>query len=356
MTRPIAHDGPPDSPSRLRAGRAALLLLVLVAVLCAAFLAELLLGSARIPVGSVVRSLFGQPVEQAAWVTIVQEIRLPRALAAALAGAALAVCGLQMQTLFRNPLADPFVLGISSGASLGVALVLLVAGTGPASMLLGAAPSLAVAATLGAAGAFLAVVLVARRVESNTTLLILGLMFGYATSSLVSILLHFGSAERVKSYVAWSFGSFSGVTGSQLWVLGACVAAGLLLAVAMMKPLNALLLGPAYARSMGLELRGSRAVLLAGTSLLAGAVVAFCGPVGFLGIAVPHLCRGLFRTADHRVLVPGSALLGAAVAIAADLAAQLPGGDRILPLNSVTALLGAPIVVWVVIRGRNLRG
>lgn len=340
--------------ARRDAARWALCLAMLLGLLVAAFAAELLLGSARIPLSSVLRALLGLDVERESWLTIVRQIRLPRAGTAMLSGAALAVCGLQMQTLFRNPLADPFVLGISSGASLGVALVLLLAGTGPAAMVLGAAPSLALAATLGAAAAFLAVVAIARRVESNTTLLILGLMFGYATGSVVSILLHFGQAERVKSYVAWTFGSFAGVTGNQLWVLAGCVGAGLFLAVLMMKPLNALLLGPAYARSMGLDLRASRAILLAGTSLLAGSVVAFCGPVGFLGIAVPHLCRGLLRTADHRVLVPGSALLGAVVAMVADLAAQLPGSDRVLPLNSVTALLGAPIVIWVVLRARNL--
>lgn len=339
------------SPRLHRPGAILLCLGALVAVLLCL---ELALGSVSIPLGAVWRALTGGEVERASWVTIVQDVRLPRAIAAMLAGGALAACGLLMQTYFRNPLADPFVLGISAGASLGVAL--LIVATGGALHALVGATSLAVAASLGAGAALLAVLVVSRRVEGATTILILGLMFGYLTSSLVSILLHLSTAERVKAYIAWTFGSFSGVSGRELTALAATTGAGLLAALAMAKPLNALLLGEEYARTMGLDARRARLALLTCASLLSGAVVAFCGPVGFVGIAAPHLARGLTRTADHRLLLPASILVGATVALAADLLSQLPGGDRILPLNAVTSLLGAPVVVWVLLRQRESRG
>jgi len=331
----------------------------LVGALLLAFCLDLALGSVTIPLGNVVRVLLGGDADKETWNQIILSLRLPRALTAILAGSALAVAGLQMQTLFRNPLADPFILGISSGASLGVALAVLAAGVGESALLAGfdllGDARLALAATLGAAAAFVLVVGVSRSVESNVTLLIIGLMFGYATSAIVSILLHFSIAERIHAYVVWTFGSFSGVDWAQMRVLAPVVLVGLAVAGACVKPLNALLLGEAYARSMGLSIERARFVLIASTSLLAGAVTAFCGPIGFVGIAVPHLARGLLGTSDHRVLMPSVVLTGACVALLADLASQMPGTDTVLPLNSVTALLGAPVVIAVILRQRNLR-
>lgn len=337
-----------------------LLLIALLVGLIALFLLSLSLGSVSIPVEQIVTILFGGTAEKASWATIVLKFRLPKAITAALAGAALAASGLQMQTLFRNPLADPFVLGISSGASLGVALVVLVAGVAGGSSLLAGVSlvgdvSLAVASILGSALVLLLVMAVARRVQSTMTLLILGLMFGYATSALVSVLLYFSIAERIQAYISWTFGSFGGVTWSQLQIFGPVVLTALLFSHLLVKPLNALLLGETYARSMGLNVRLARLGVIATSASLAGVVTAFCGPIGFLGIAVPHLCRSLFRTSDHRLLMPAVVLLGGILAVAADLLAQLPGSQLMLPLNAVTALLGAPVVTWVILRQANLR-
>lgn len=337
-----------------------LLLILLAALGIAAFLLSLSLGSVSIPLEQIVTILFGGPAEKASWATIVLKFRLPKAITAALAGAALSASGLQMQTLFRNPLADPFVLGISSGASLGVALVVLAAGVAGGNSLLAGVSlvgdlSLAVASITGSALVLLLVMAVARRVQSTMTLLILGLMFGYATSALVSVLLYFSIAERIQAYISWTFGSFGGVTWSQLQVFGPVILAALIGSHLLVKPLNALLLGDTYARSMGLNVRLARLGIIATSAALAGAVTAFCGPIGFLGVAVPHLCRGLFNSSDHRLLLPAVTLLGGALALGADLLAQLPGSQLTLPLNAVTALLGAPVVGWVILRQRNLR-
>lgn len=338
----------------------ALILITLAGALIAVFLLSLSLGSVSIPLEQIVTILFGGAAKKASWATIVLKFRLPKAITAALAGAALAVSGLQMQTLFRNPLADPFVLGISSGASLGVALVVLAAGVAGGSSLLAGVSltgdvSLTVASITGSALVLLLVMAVARRVQSTMTLLILGLMFGYATSALVSVLLYFSIAERIQAYISWTFGSFSGVTWSQMWVFGPVIGVALVISQLLVKPLNALLLGETYARSMGLNVGLARLGIIAAAAALAGVVTAFCGPIAFLGIAVPHLCRSLLGTSDHRLLLPAVTLLGAALALAADLLAQLPGSQLTLPLNAITALLGAPVVIWVILRQRNLR-
>ena len=332
----------------------------LVALLIALFLFSVALGSVRIPLRDVLVILLGGEPTTATWSTIVLRFRLPKAITAVLAGAALSVAGLQMQTLFRNPLAGPFVLGITSGASLGVALVVL--GTGGmigAGLLAGLGFlgnfGVAAAASLGSALVLGLVLLVARRVASTMTLLILGLLFGYATSALVSVLLYFSIAERIQAYVAWTFGTFGTTTWSQLRVLAPAVIGALVLGHLAAKPLNALLLGETYARSMGLTVMRARIQIVASASILAGVVTAFCGPIGFVGVAVPHLCRSLFNTSDHRVLLPAVTLLGASLALAADLIAHLPGSQLTLPLNAVTALVGAPVVAWVILRRGNLR-
>ncbi len=331
----------------------------LACLLLLLFCLSISFGSVRIPLSDVATILIGGEAQKETWRTIVLRFRLPKALTATLAGAALSVAGLQMQTLFRNPLAGPFVLGISSGASLGVAIIVLGTGTSGASLLAGLGLlgdfGVALAAALGAASVLGMVLLVARRVNNSMTLLILGLMFGYATSALVSVLLYFSIAERIQAYISWTFGSFGNVTWSQMWVLAPTVLGALLLAHLSVKPLNALLLGEAYARSMGLSVGRTRFLIVTSASLLAGVITAFCGPIAFLGVAVPHLCRSLFNTSDHRVLLPAVTLLGAALALTADLVAHLPGSSIILPLNAVTALLGAPVVTWVILRRKNLR-
>jgi iron complex transport system permease protein len=334
-------------------------LIGLLGLLVTAFLLSLAIGSVNIPLEDIVKVLLGRDATKKAWTDIVLKFRLPKALTAALAGAALSVSGLQMQTLFRNPLAGPYVLGISSGASLGVAIVVLGVGAGTGALLSGTSLlgdfGLAFAAIAGAAGVMVIVLLVARRVHNSITLLILGLMFGYATSATVSLLLYFSITERIQAYLNWTFGSFSQVTWGQMQVFGLAVVFGLVIGHAIAKPLNALLLGETYARSMGLNVRRARAWIIVSTAILAGAVTAFCGPIGFLGIAVPHLCRSLFNTSDHRVLVPACTMLGAAAALIADLIAHVPGSEVVLPLNAVTALVGAPVVIWVILRQRNLR-
>ncbi len=334
-------------------------LLGLAAALLGVFLLSLAVGSVSIPAGEVLRILLGEQPERATWTTIVLNFRLPRALTATLAGAALGVSGLQMQTLFRNPLADPFVLGVSSGASLGVALVVLSVGVASSAPLLAVSGllsnvSLVLAACGGAAAVLLIVLLLARHVQSSVTLLIIGLMIGYLTSAIVSLLLYFSIADRIQTYITWTFGSFGGVTWSQMRVLAPTVLGGLGLAFTLAKSLNALLLGEAYAHSMGLPVRQARFRIITSAAVLAGAVTAFCGPIAFLGIAVPHFCRSLFATSDHRLLVPAVMLMGALGALGADLIAQVPGSDTVLPLNAVMSLIGAPVVVWIILRRSRL--
>jgi len=332
-----------------KSGFAALLLL-----LAAVFLADVGTGSIWIPPQDVLDILLGRGVDNAAWSRIVLHLRLPQALTALLAGASLAVSGLEMQTLFRNPLAGPFVLGISSGASLGVALVVLSSSAGWTLGFLGGPFSHVLAGIGGATLVLIVVFFTARRV-STLTLLILGVLFGYATSALVSILLRFSSAESVQSYVIWTQGEFSGVSWNELVWLAPLLLAGLALGGAAVKPLNALLMGEAYARTMGVRVDRARLVLIASTALLAGVSTAFCGPIGFLGIAVPHLARSLFRSSDHRLLLPGTALLGSILALFADLVSRVPGSSMVLPLNAITALLGAPVVIWIILGQPRLR-
>lgn len=334
-------------------------LLVLVGLLMGVFILSLVAGSVSIPLGDVLKILTGGQPARATWTTIVLDFRLPKALTALLAGAALGVSGLQMQTLFRNPLADPFVLGVSSGASLGVALVVLGVGTTGSLLLAGLGLTgdfgLTVAAFVGAAITLVLVVSVASRVQSVMTLLILGLMFGYATSAVVTLLLYFSLNERIKAYMSWTFGSFGGVTWGQMPIFIPVILIGIVSAFLLSKPLNALLLGEGYARSMGMNVRRGRLAIITSTALLAGTVTAFCGPIGFLGLAVPHLCRAILGTSDHKLLIPATVLLGGTIALAADLIAQLPGNQIVLPLNAVTALIGAPVVIWMILRRRNLR-
>ena len=363
---PLATPSPDVQPELTRgvALGPGLLLAGLALVALAAFLLSLAVGSVRIPLDEIVAVLLGGDASKTAWTTIVLKFRLPKALTAMLAGAALSVSGLQMQTLFRNPLAGPFVLGISSGASLGVALTVLLAGVavglgGSTTLLAGISlagdTSLALSAILGSGLVLLLVMAVARRVQSGMTLLILGLMFGYTTSALVSVLIYFSVVERIQAYISWTFGSFGGVTWRQLQVMAPAILLGLAGGHLLMKPLNALLLGETYARSLGLNVRRVRLGIIGSSAVLAGVVTAFCGPIGFLGIAVPHLCRSLLHSSDHRLLLPAVSFMGVTLALGADIVAGLPGSQLTLPLNAVTALVGAPVVIWVILRQRNLR-
>ena len=344
----------PGVGGREFAGAKPLLLLALIVLLGALLLLNLALGSASIPPDEIIKVLLGGEAEHLAWTNIVLKFRLPRTATAALAGMALGVSGLLMQTYFRNPLAEPFVLGVSSGASLGVALVVLTSGAVGGALLagLGLAGDLLLTAAAGAGAALTMtlVILVAIRVQSNVTLLIIGLMFGYFVGAMVSLLLYFALPERIQAYVNWTFGSFSGVTTAQLPILAVFVVAGLLLSAALVKPLNALLLGEDYARSLGIDLKWARFGIVLATALMVSAVTAFCGPIAFIGIAVPHLSRGLLGSSDHRLLLPGTCLAGACVALCAALIAELPGNNLVLPLNVVTAFLGAPVVILVVLR------
>jgi iron complex transport system permease protein len=334
----------------------------LLAGLClAAVCASLLTGSVRIPAGEVLAALTGQATERASWAVIVLDYRLPKVLTALLAGAALGTSGLLMQTLFRNPLADSYVMGVSSGASLGVALVVLAGGVGSTTLLSGMSLmgdiGVVAAAGAGAAVVMTLVFILSRRLRHVTALLLVGLMLGYAVSAVVSLLAHFSIPERLQAYINWTYGSFGATTGGQLVLFGVVVAVGVILSVWCAKPLNGLLLGEETARGLGVQVRRTRVIVMLAASVMAGAVTAFCGPVGFLGIAVPHLCRTLLKTSDHLALVPACALMGGLLAVCADLIAQAPGFDIVLPLNAVLALFGAPVVLWIVLRrGSMLRG
>ncbi len=320
--------------------------------------ANVCLGSATISLGDVWSALVGGNDGAAVTSQIVMDFRLPRALTALLAGAALAVSGLLMQTIFRNPLADPFVLGVNSGASLGVAIVLLVLAPAGVSLTQGLELSghlLVVIAATGGAALVLGVVLsFAQRVDVMS-LLILGLMLSYAVGAVVSVLMFYSMAERLQSFFAWSYGTFGNVAWSHMRVFGTCIAGGAVASLFLCKPLDAMLMGERFAESLGTKVKMIRILSLGLASLLAGTVTGFCGPIGFLGIAAPHLCRYIFKTAQHRVLIPASLLGGAGIALAADLVAKAPGFDGALPLNAVTALVGAPVIIVALIRQRNLR-
>ena len=324
------------------------ILFALLAVLCAVlFVVDVAVGSISIPFGDVVNALLGKG--SAEMRSIVLDIRLVRALTAILAGAALSVSGLQMQILFRNPLAGPYVLGVSAGASLGVALFVLGApllgvAISPALQSIGTAG----AAWIGSAVVLLLVVALSRRIKDIMVMLILGIMLSSGVGAVVEILQYFSNEASLKSYVVWTMGSLGDVTSGQLALLAPIVMAGLAMAVATIKPMNMLLAGERYAASMGLNISRTRTLVLTATTLLAGTVTAFCGPIGFVGIAVPHIARMLFRSADHRVLLPGTILAGVVMLLVGDIVAKYFA----LPINTITALMGIPIVIYIVTRKR----
>ncbi len=321
--------------------RSVLLFTALAALTLFLFLLDLAVGAVAVPLGDVWAALTGGDCPRAT-AKIILNIRLIKAVVALLAGAALSVSGLQMQTLFRNPLAGPYVLGISSGASLGVALVVLAG--------VGSSIGIAGAAWLGAAIVLVVIAAVGHRIKDIMVILILGMMFSSGIGAVVQILQYVANDESLKMFVVWTMGSLGDVTFNQLAILIPSIIAGLLLAVVTIKTLNLLLFGEEYAVTMGLNVRRSRGLLFLSTTLLAGTVTAFCGPIGFIGLAMPHVTRMLFRNSDHRVLVPGTVLSGASVLLLCDLVSKL----FTLPINAITALLGIPIVVWVVLRNKSV--
>jgi iron complex transport system permease protein len=327
----------------------------LLLLLLLAFLLDLSTGTVNISLKEILRVFLSPTAADPTWQFIVKSIRLPKACTAVLAGCGLSVGGLQMQTLFRNPLADPSILGVTAGASLGVAAVML-AGGSMASLYaikdLGLSGSWLIigAACLGAGGIMLLVLIVARRLRDNVMMLIVGIMIGSMTLALISIWQYFSNPEEVKDYLLWTFGSLGGVTGGQLSILAIVVGIGLVVALFSTKMLDALLLGENYAQSMGLSARKARTVIICSTSLLAGSITAFCGPIGFIGIAVPHIARFLFNTASHRILIPACCLIGTILLLLCDTFAQLPGSQTVLPINIITSIVGSPLVIVLLLR------
>jgi iron complex transport system permease protein len=334
---------------------------LLILFLLIFFMLDVALGSIAIPFKEVVKIFFSQGSENEAWVYIVEKIRIPKALTAVLVGCGLSVSGLQMQTLFRNPLAGPSVLGITAGASLGVALIMLSAGSITSLYTiqeLGISGSwlIIIAATLGAALIMTIILAISSSLKDNVIMLIVGVMIANITLSIISIWQYFSAPDQIKEYLLWTFGSLGGVTEHHLYVLLIAVLIGLLTSFASSKILDALLLGENYARSMGLTVNRARILIICSTSILAGSITAFCGPIGFIGIAVPHLARSLFNTSSHRILIPGCCLIGTALMLVCDIISQLPGSQTALPINIITALIGSPVVIWVIISRNNIRG
>jgi iron complex transport system permease protein len=331
------------------------LLAVVLPLMC---LASLCFGGSALAPGEVLSALFTQS-EQTVLNQIVIDFRLPRILTAVLAGSALATAGLIMQTIFRNPLADPFVLGVNAGASLGVAVVLLALAPAGSAIIGGLNLSgqllIITAATGGTATTLMLVLILSRRVDVMSVLII-GLMLSYAIGAVVSILMFFSMAERLQSFISWSFGDYGQVSWTQMQVFAPAIFLGLVACWLCAKPLDALLLGETYAQSIGTRVKSVRLFTLLAASILAGAVTGFCGPIGFLGIAAPHLARQLFKTSQHLVLIPASILIGALLSVAADFLARGPGLDTVLPLNAITALVGAPVIIFVLMRRRAMKG
>lgn len=330
------------------------ILLTIVLLLC--FGANIALGSVSIPIGDVFASTFKGEAGHSSWNYIIWNYRIPKALTAILVGGGLSVSGLLMQTLFRNPLAGPFVLGISSGASLGAAFMIMGISIFPSLAVLGLLNdiSLTIASGLGSFLVLLVVLVVASRIKDTMAILIIGLMFGSITTAIVSVLSYFTDSNKLQQYIFWSFGSLGNLSWQQLILLFLVVLFGTFLGIRSIKPLNALLLGENYAKSLGVNLKRSRYVLILATGLLAGGVTAFAGPIAFVGLAVPHLTRQIFNSTDHRILVPAVLMYGAILMLICDTIAQLPNSAQVLPINAITSLIGAPVVIWLLVRKRKM--
>ncbi|WP_037314576.1 iron ABC transporter permease [Salegentibacter sp. Hel_I_6] len=331
-----------------------ILLLLFLGVIFLGFL-NISLGSVSIPFKDVVASIFNLEVSKETWRYIIVEYRLPKAITAIITGSGLAISGLLMQTLFRNPLAGPYVLGLSSGASLGVAIVIMgasVFGGGFAGMLL-SKWSLVIASSLGSLLVLIAVMLASLRLRDTMAILIIGLMFASLTAAVVSVLSYFSPAAQLQQYVFWSFGSLGDLAWNEVGILSMFWLVGIILAISCIKNLNTLLLGEQYAKSLGVSIQKNRIIIIIATSLLAGSITAFAGPIAFIGLAVPHLIRQVIPVNNHSILVPAVILGGAALMLICDIAAQIPGQEYTLPINAITSLIGAPVVIWLLVRKRK---
>lgn len=335
----------------------ALYMLLIALLIFVFFLLNILLGSVQIPFRDIWHILWGDYNGNEIWQNIVWKSRIPQALTALVAGAGLSVSGLQMQTVFRNPLAGPSVLGISSGASMGVAFVVLLSGTigGVALSKVGIMGEIAltISAIIGSLSIMALIIFVSQKVKGNVTLLIIGVMVGYVANAVIGVLKYFSVEEDIRAYVIWGLGSFARVSGNQMTLFVSIMLVLLPLSFLLVKTLNLLLLGDAYARNLGLNIRRARLQVITCSGVLVAIVTAYCGPIIFLGLAVPHLCRSLFRTSDHRILMPASLLMGGAMALVCNLIARMPGFEGALPVNSVTALVGAPVVISVLFNKRR---
>ena len=330
-----------------------ILLSVLLIVL---FFLNISLGSVSIPFKEIFYTLIGDTSIKDSWQTIVLDFRVPKAITAILVGSGLSICGLLMQTLFKNPLAGPFVLGISSGASLGVALLILGSSIFGGFFLTSSMSnwSLAIAASLGAFLVLFAVIMAANSLRNTMSILIIGLMFGSLTAAVIAILAYFSEAAQIQQYLFWSFGSLGNLSWLELSVFGSIYLVGILACLIIIKPLNSFLLGENYAKSLGINIKKSRTIILVITSVLTGVITAFSGPIAFIGLAVPHIAKMLFTTSNHKILIPASAIIGGIVLLICDSIAQLPTSEFTLPINAITSLFGAPIVIWLIIRKKKI--
>lgn len=321
------------------------------------FFASISLGSVNIPFKDVYTSLTGGEASKSTWEYIIINYRLPKAITAVLVGTGLSISGLLMQTLFRNPLAGPYVLGLSSGASLGVAFVILGAGFLPSFLRTIALSSygIVLASTLGSTLVLLLVLLVSQRLRDTMAILIVGLMFGSFTTAIVSVLTYFSTAEQLQKFTFWSLGNLGNLSWKSITVLAFSVGFGLVLSAGSIKPLNALLLGENYAKSMGLNFNKARLIIIFATSILAGSITAFAGPIAFIGLAVPHIAKLTFQTSNHMILFWSTLLFGAIIVLFCDIVSQMPGFDVTLPINAITSIIGAPVVIWLLVRKRNFK-
>jgi len=321
------------------------------------FFINISLGSITIPFKEIYTSLTGGQASKSTWEYIITNYRLPKAITAVLVGMGLSISGLLMQTLFRNPLAGPYVLGLSSGASLGVAFVILGASVLPSflSVILLSPYGIVLASTLGSTTVLLLVLLVSQQLRDTMAILIVGLMFGSFTSAIVGVLTYFSSAEQLQKFTFWSMGNLGNLSWSSILILTICVLLGLFLSLLSIKPLNALLLGENYAKSMGLNFNKARLIIILATSILAGSITAYAGPIAFIGLAVPHIAKLVFQTSNHTILFWSTLLFGAAIMLVCDVVSQMPGMEITLPINAITSILGAPVVIWLLVRKRSFK-
>jgi iron complex transport system permease protein len=331
------------------------LFIILMIVLVVLFFTNISLGSVSIPIKEIINGFLGKVMEKESWEIILWNFRLPKAFTAILVGMALSISGLLMQTLFRNPLAGPYVLGLSSGASLGVAFVILGAGFLPSFLatIFLSSYGIVLASALGSAFVLIAVLAVSQKLKDTMAILIVGLMFGSLTSAVVSVLSYFSTAEQLQKFTFWSLGSLANLSWKEVSLLFIITFIGVTLSFLVIKPLDALLLGEKYAKSLGVNFKKTRYIIIFATSILAGSITAFVGPIAFIGLAVPHIAKLVFQTSNHFILFWSTLLIGAIILLFCDIIAQCPGYDITLPINAVTSIIGAPIVIWLLVRKRN---